>query len=601
MRDLRAALRNQPAVEHEYDQAPIHMPGFVQSYGVLVVAEQPSGRVRFVSENISTLFGRAPADVLDRPFVQLTDNERERTLLREKIRPDTILFPNPVRLTIGGKPCDAVFHRHAGVLMIEIEPALDDAESYDDLSLRATAELYEAPSIGDLCQRAVQVVRQVTGFDRVLLYRFDARYNGQVIAEARREGVDSFLGMFFPSGDITARARELYLRNFTRYIPEIAAPPCRLVGVVPGGGHADSAEPVDMSHANLRGVVPCHITYLGNMGVGASMSFSITVDGRLWGLFACHHYAPRHISFDRRVVCEQTAMMFIYQLASMTSSAAQMRRRRLAAETIGRNLTVGTTLARRLAAAGGEWRGGPDSDVAGTLVARALEAVQAEAGWLLPPDIAPAPAPADAAPSHGAQLLLDLLEADSAAIVRNGQVLRIGDAPSEMAIYAISAMFGRELPDLCRGPLQVFATDSLAAAVPAAAEVKDRAAGVLAAAISLHGPAYILWFRREQIVHATWAGNPNDEAMLRTSDGFNPRASFEAWKQDIRNLSRPWEIEDVQVADELAALVRNLGEAPAWPPMQAMQQAAPPPRPLVSVAPQSTDEPARRVIRIGRI
>ena len=580
MRDLRAALRNQPAVEHEYDQAPIHMPGFVQSYGVLVVAEQQSGRVRFVSENISTLFGRAPADVLDRPYVQLSDSERERAMLREKIRPDTILFPNPVRLTIGGKPCDAVFHRHAGVLMIEIEPALDDAESYDDLSLRATAELYEAPSIGDLCQRAVQVVRQVTGFDRVLLYRFDARYNGQVIAEARREGVDSFLGMFFPSGDITARARELYLRNFTRYIPEIAAPPCRLVGVVPGGGHADSAEPVDMSHANLRGVVPCHITYLGNMGVGASMSFSITVDDRLWGLFACHHYAPRHISFDRRVVCEQTAMMFIYQLASMTSSAAQMRRRRLAAETIGRNLTVGTTLARRLAAAGGEWRGSHDADVARNTGGARAGSGAGRGRLAAAARHRPGPGARRAAPSQGAQLLLDLLEADSAAIVRNGQVLRIGDAPSEMAIYAIAAMFGRELPDLCRGPLQVFATDSLAAAVPAAAEIKDRAAGVLAAAISLHGPAYILWFRREQIVHATWAGNPNDEAMLRTSDGFNPRASFEAWKQDIRNLSRPWEIEDVQVADELAALVRNLGEAPAWPPMQpAMQQAAPPPPP----------------------
>ena len=324
---------------------------------------------------------------------------------------------------------------------------------------------------------------------------------------------------------------------------------------------------------------------------------------RLWGLFACHHYAPRHISFDRRVVCEQTAMMFIYQLASMTSSAAQMRRRRLAAETIGRNLTVGTTLARRLAAASVEWRGSHEAMAAETLVARALEAVQAEVGWLLPPDIAPIGGPDRVTSSQGEQLLLDLLEADSAAIVRNGQVLRIGDAPSEMAIYAIAAMFGRELPDLCRGPLQVFATDSLAAEVPAAAEVKDRAAGVLAAAISLHGPAYILWFRREQIVHATWAGNPNDEAMLRTSDGFNPRASFEAWKQDIRNLSKPWEIEDVQVADELAALVRNLGEAPAWPTLQpAMTQTVPPPpRPPVSVAPKGMEEPTRRVIRIGQI
>jgi light-regulated signal transduction histidine kinase (bacteriophytochrome) len=212
------------------------------------------------------------------------------------------------------------------------------------------------------------------------------------------------------------------------------------------------------------------------------------------------------------------------------------------------------------------------------------------------------------------QMLLDLVEADSAAIVRHGRVTTIGDAPADMSVFAIASMFGRELPDLGHGNIPIFATDNLSQFVPVAAEIKDRAAGMLAASLSDDVPAYLIWFRKEQIVHATWAGNPEDEARAAGATGANPRASFAAWKADIRNLSRPWVLEDVEIAYDLIGLIRSAeGAAPPRatepaPPAQsalwpAPRPAAPLPQSLVpqSLAQQPHSSASRRVIRVGQL
>lgn len=613
MRDLRAAIRNQPPAEHQYDWDPLHTPGTIQPYGVLLVADAQNRQVLFASENTADIFGIPAADIIDRSYLALCDNERDRRVLKESIAADTILFPNPVRITIKGKPFDAVFHAHNGEHLIEIEAADQDAASYSDMADRAVQELFDPGSVEELYRRAVNVVREATGFDRVMLYRFDARYNGQVLAESSREGIGSFLGLFFPSSDIGARARELYLKNFTRYIPDIGASPVPLVGVHPGGGMAGTAHPVDMTYANLRSVVPCHITYLTNIGVRASMSFSINVDNRLWGLFACHHYKPKQVTYDQRVVCEQAAMMFIFKLNSLTSVSARLEQRARGVQQIGRSLAVGAALARRIGSLETAWGDAADQAAAKPMLDSALAAIHAETSWLLATDGSEPGSATELTPQQ--QLLLDLVEADSAAVVRHGHIYRIGDAPPDMAIYAIASMFGRELPDLGHGNLPVFATDNLSAIAPVTEEIKDRAAGVMAVSLADDVAAYLLWFRREQIVHATWAGNPAAEAITGGAGDFNPRASFNAWKQDIRNLSRPWVIEDVEIAYDLANLIRaSAGAAPReaplprpvlakWPtpplapPNPVQAQAAPPQR-----APAAQQSPVqRRVIRVGQL
>lgn len=619
MRDLRAAIRNQPPADHPYDWDPLHMPGAVQSYGTLLVAEPGTRRVIFASENAGAMLGVPAADIINKSYLLLTDSESERRVMQEKIRPDTILFPNPVRMTIQGRAFDAIFHAQGADHLIELEPVRQDGADYDTLADRAVAEMFEPSTVADLYQRAVNMVRTATGFDRVMLYRFDARANGQVLAESRRDGIGSFLGLFFPSGDISSRARELYMKNFTRYIPDLGGETHALAGVYPGGGRAESAYPVDMSLTNLRCVAPCHVTYLRNMGVGASISFSISVDDRLWGLFACHHYKPKTVSFDQRTVCEQTAMMFIYKLSALNSTAARMAQRAAGVQRLAETITAGADLGRRIQAL--QSASGPQS-AAHTLISRTLAALHEETHFLLAPADLPPPAEKAAPLTPGQTMLLDLAEADSAAVLRHGRVYRIGDAPSAMAIIAIAGLFGRELPDLGRGNLPVFATDCLSAAVPAAEDIKDRAAGIMAASLSDDEPALILWFRREQIVHATWAGNPNDDAMSEEAGSFNPRASFAAWKQDIRNLSRPWMPEDVEAAYDLVQAVRAAEGRPPRAEAPPAMRVVPPPAPGAAqggvtappfspsitppgatpsgLVPAGSTRP-RRVIRIGQI
>jgi light-regulated signal transduction histidine kinase (bacteriophytochrome) len=610
MQDLRAAIRNLPPAEHACDWDPIHMPGTVQPYGVLLVADPGTRRVLYVSNNAAEMFGVPVSEILNKSYIALADHERERRVLADRIAADTILFPNPLRMTIKGREYDAVFVAHGNQHHIELEPVRDGASDYDQMALKAAAELYDPPSVDELYQRAVRKIREVSGFDRVMLYRFDSRHNGQVIAEATKEGIGSFMGMFFPSGDIPARARQLYQQNFTRYIPDIGAKWVGVSSVFPGDGKADSGHPLDMSSVNLRSIAPPHITYLQNIGIGASMSFSINVDGRLWGLFACHHYSPKYVSYDERVVCEQTAMMFIYRLAVMSSASARLSRRQEDLALLGQQLHVGSTLRRRLVSMAGEWHGSPGSDTAQTMLARAVHAVEAQTCFLLAD--APPKSSGDAGPLTEAQsLLLNLVEADSAAIVRNGRVIRIGDAPDEMAVYAIASMFGRELPDLREGNLHVFATDCLTKHAPVTGAVKDRAAGILAVALSTEQPEYLIWFRREQIVQATWAGNPSADALSAGAEGLNPRASFDAWKQDIRDLSRSWVIEDVQIADQLAAVMRGLS-SDAAPVPYGLSHTESNVRPLIPTATphlaahagthggSSQVAPPRRVIRIGQ-
>jgi light-regulated signal transduction histidine kinase (bacteriophytochrome) len=625
MRDLHAAIRNQPPAEHSYDWDPLHMPGSVQSYGVLLVADPKTRQVRLASSNAAEILDVAATDIVDRSYLALSDSEREKAAIKEAVAADTILFPNPLRLTVKGRAFDAVFHSHAGLHLIEIEPTSPASAAYADMSDRAVEEMFDPSSVEELYQRAVRVVRSVTGFDRVMLYRFDARYNGQVLAESSREGIGSFLGLFFPSSDIGARVRQLYLENFTRYIPDIGAAVFPLVGPHGPAGGVDSATPVDLSNANLRSVQGCHIDYLKNMGVKASMSFSINVDNRLWGLFACHHYAPRLVSYDQRVVCEQTAMMFIYRLNQMNSVAARLAARNRSVQQIGRSLSVGAALSRRIATLDSGFSDTKDQAAARPMLIEAIAAIHAQTSWLL--DTEGHGTNSGTALTPQQRSLLDVVEADGAAIVRHGRVSCIGDTPAEMAIFAIASMFGRELPDIGHGNLPIFATDHLCGFAPVAEEIKDRAAGILAASLSDDVPAYLIWFRREQIVHATWAGNPEDEARAAGATGANPRASFAAWKEDIRNLSRPWVLEDVEVALELIGLIRAAeGAAPLRDAPLSFSLAAPPApssqaagqsvwaasRPALQPTPvhqapshQATVQPAhgtsaRRVIRIGQ-
>jgi light-regulated signal transduction histidine kinase (bacteriophytochrome) len=210
---------------------------------------------------------------------------------------------------------DVTAHISDGLIIIEIERALVEHPSAAHMLGRVrsiSAALQAAPDLLHICRSATRELRALTGFARVMVYRFLEDGTGCVIAEEKNAELPPFLNHRYPASDIPQQARELYVRNVVRVIPDVNCTPVRLVPQicpVTGG-------PLDMSDCILRSVSPIHIQYPKNMNVSASMSVSIVRDGALWGLLACHHTSPRHVPYEVREVCKHVAQILSQQIAA---------------------------------------------------------------------------------------------------------------------------------------------------------------------------------------------------------------------------------------------------------------------------------------------
>ena len=228
--------------------------------------------------------------------------------IRERI--DFLSGPDAVERMFGiplmpdGPPFDLAVHFSGVYFVIEAEPSIvEPGVNSGELVRLMLARIRKTRTTTELAQEAARQLRVLTA-DRVMVYRFHFDGSGEVIAEAATSGLKSFLGLHYPASDIPKQARLLYQRNWLRIIADINEKPAPLQSL------PMHTNPLDLSMSVLRSVSPIHIEYLRNMGVGASMSVSIVSEGKLWGLFECHHYSPRHISFERRTASELFGQMF---------------------------------------------------------------------------------------------------------------------------------------------------------------------------------------------------------------------------------------------------------------------------------------------------
>jgi light-regulated signal transduction histidine kinase (bacteriophytochrome) len=295
------------------DREPIHILGAIQPIGFLI-ALTSDWIIARVSANIAEFIGRAPDDLLGRPLGDVfpptvVHDLRNRTAMLRGTDAVERLFEYEI---VEGKAAfDICIHLSGGQVVIEAEPATGE---YGDAAGMVRSMITRLDQCGDFptfFREGARQVRALIGFDRVMVYRFAPDGSGEVVAEAAKPGIGKFIGLRYPASDIPAQARELYKRNLLRVITDVNATP---VPIVPQRDEA--GKPLDLSLSMLRSVSPIHIEYLKNMGVGASMSISIIVDGKLWGLFACHHYGPRCPTFERRSVAELFAQMFSLRLES---------------------------------------------------------------------------------------------------------------------------------------------------------------------------------------------------------------------------------------------------------------------------------------------
>src|ERR1700761_2763256 len=324
------------------DREPIHIPGSIQPHGALLAFDR-LGRLSHASANVPALlglpleFGRTlrpgafgPDQTLEDLFqATLADAEGDE------------LVTNSLETTVAGTVFDVVLHAQHGRLVCEFErraPDADDVSTFAHLAYRAMDTLKRQRSIDRLLDAAIAAVRQMTGFDRVMAYRFGHDDSGDVVAEACSDTLEPYLGRRYPASDIPAQARRLYILNTLRLIADVGYAPVPLLA------DATQREPLDLSHSVLRSVSPIHIEYMKNMGVGASMSVSIVIGGRLWGMLACHHMAPRQVPYPIRMAVDVMAQV----IASTVQSLAAKERE----AAIARAAWLRTELVRAIAVGG---------------------------------------------------------------------------------------------------------------------------------------------------------------------------------------------------------------------------------------------------------
>lgn len=463
---------------------PIRTPGAVQPHGRVAVLAADTGKLLAYSANwdseqaVRQALGTLPVD-------------------SGRLQPGN--GPSWLgSLPLDGRTHDAAAHRQGDIVVVEYEPGGPAASMVAPIygvARDLLPLLQAADSVQALCETVAREMKRLTGFGRCLVYRFDADGHGEVLAERVDAGYDSYAGHRFPASDIPAQARELYRVNHIRLIPDANYDP---VPLLPAEGEPDPAG-LDLSFAALRSVSPVHLEYMRNMGTLASMSVSIVVGGRLWGLISCHDRAPRHLPFQTRIACEHLGRLLSLQVQAQEDNAEVAQRLALHQRVL--------TLVAMMA----------ESD--GTLQR------------LVQPDLA-IPALAGAA---------------GAAVVLNDTCWSIGDTPPEEAMRKLAHWIVDRGEDL-------FVTDRLPQVYPEGEQLLPGCAGVLAVSISQVHRHVVLWFRPELVQTIRWAGDPRK--TLPAQGRISPRQSFESWQENVRGRSAPWQqAQQAAVAELRQALV----------------------------------------------
>ena len=478
------------------DREPIHILGGVQPIGFLIAAS-PDWIVTRVSENVEEWIEISPNDLLGEPLMrhispEATHTIRNRLSLLQSSGVSERIFGLP--LLEGGPRFDVSVHLSEGTLLIECEPSAEAEEtSAATVAGAMIARLQQIEELPAFYRAAARSVRALTGFDRVMIYRFDHDGSGEVIAEAMNGGMEPFQGLRYPATDIPKQARAMYKRNWLRLIADANGEPVRIVPELSPEGR-----PLDLTMSTLRAVSPIHLEYLRNMGVQASMSISILRNGELWGLIACHHNTPFRPSFERRTAAELFGQMFSLLLDG--------RERQVEAHYEERAREIHNQL---------------------------ISSVAAEASVL------------DGLKQF-VETISDLIPCDGIGIYVKGEATLQGATPTREEFVSLVRFLNRTTAS------QVFATDSIARAHPPGADHSERAAGLLAIPISRQPRDYIVLFRREVARSVTWAGNP-DKPVEPGPNGIRltPRKSFEAWREIVRERSMPWTDAELRVSESL--------------------------------------------------
>lgn len=482
----------------------IHLPEKIQAHGYLLSMNSDCTRFLRASVNIDEIISFSAQSVLDIKPRELFGDASLSEIVSNVLDVNKSGALKNISCCLEGGFFDvnAFYSGDELVLELELLKNKDKNEEVDALFSieRFCSSLLLCNDESELINVFSKHIRHVTKFDRVKIYEFDESWNGKVVGESRVEGVTSYLGLNFPASDIPPQARALYEKNMFRLIANVNYTPVPIISA----GFAGEA-PLDLTYSNLRSVSPVHIRYLQNMEVGASMSISIMLNGKLWGLVACHNMQKRRISSRVRSLCGIMTHVFSAKLTAVQDEVTKQYERKLARFVQRLNLFSEGTPSR-------------------SVLARSEEAI------------------------------MSLMGADGVVTVRGKERTSFGSVPAE-----------NDLEQLCRWyagtPFKkVHATTDINALMSASGLPSGMTGGVLIAPIGLSSSQFVAWFRKPQVQQVIWAGQP--QKSVEVSDIgtiLTPRNSFKKWTSEVKHKSKTWELSAIAAAKYIvsAMLDRN--------------------------------------------
>lgn len=505
----------------------------IQPFGCLLALDDKTFRVIAYSENapeMLTMVNHAVPSVGDHPVLGIGTDIRtiftgpSASALHKALGFGEVSLLNPilVHCKTSGKPFYAIVHRVTGSLVIDFEPvkpyevpmtAAGALQSYK-LAAKAIARLQSLPSgsLERLCDTMVQEVFELTGYDRVMAYKFHDDDHGEVIAEITKPGLEPYLGLHYPSTDIPQASRFLFMKNKVRMIVDCSA---RNVKVL-----QDEKLPLDLTlcGSTLRAPHSCHLLYMENMNSIASLVMAVVVNEgddevggpdsaqnqkrkRLWGLVVCHNTSPRFVPFPLRYACEFLAQVFAIHVNKELELEDQIVEKNI--------LRTQTLLCDMLL------RDAPLGIVSQT------------------PNI------------------MDLVKCDGAALLYKNKIWRLGITPSDFQIQDISLWLAE-----CHMDSTGLSTDSLYdAGFPGALALGDSVCGM--AAVRITSKDTIFWFRAHTAAEIRWGGAKHDPDEKDNSMKMHPRSSFKAFLEVVKTRSLPWKDYEMDAIHSLQLILRN--------------------------------------------
>ena len=483
---------------------PLSFINQIQPYGYLVVIDKEQWQVLQVSQNLEGLFNVEVDDLLEKPVSQFISNE-QLSSIQNKVKNSTgnHKFPTRLSLQVSGTQKDFLCMVHPGeeCLLLELELLPETSESfltiYQEIKY-AVDSLTHTDSLNELNEVVLRELKRTSGFDRIMIYKFDEDWNGEVIAEVLEPGMDPYLGLRFPASDIPKQARELYLKNPYRLIPDRDYTSVKLLPVI----NPLTNTFTNLSDCNVRGVATVHLEYLKNMNVGASMSTRILKGDALWGLISCHHRTAKFLNFEQCSVFEMLSNVISTKLAAINTKEA-------AAEATALQTTYTNLLEQVFVT----------TDI--------MEGL-----------------------STGPVTLLNVLDCSGAAILYRKGIKTLGDTPSEPQIRSLAFWLQKEVGN------GVFVETALESVYEEAATFAGTACGIIVLPLHKEKGEFIIGFRPEVVETVSWGGNP-DEAINFEPDKkkYHPRNSFKQWQQTLEGTALSWNEQQLQIAEKLRAFV----------------------------------------------